>query len=112
MLYFRLPDDGHVGVELDEFRQARARLERAGYRLRPEIESWERFQRYRSEYAGRINALASYWACPPAQWIGDRSPLRQPIAHDGHPVPHPSPPTTTPSIPTPQSRANQSGGRN
>jgi hypothetical protein len=89
VLYFRLPDEAQVGVELDEFRQARSRLEHAGYQLRPEAESWEAFQRYRSEYAGRINALASYWATPPAQWIGDRSPLKHRVQHDGHPVPQP-----------------------
>lgn len=81
VMYFRLPDEPRVGVELDEFRQARARLERAGWRLRPEDESWEAFQRLRSEYAGRIGALAEYWASPPAQWIGDRSPLKYRVAH-------------------------------
>ena len=79
LMYFRLPDERQVGVEFDEFRQARARLEHAGWRLRPETESWEAFQQLRSEYAGRINALASYWASPPAQWIGDRSPLKHPV---------------------------------
>lgn len=81
VVYFRLPDERQIGVELDEFRQARARLERAGWRLRPETQSWEAFQRLRSEYAGRINALASYWATPPAQWIGDRSPLKHPVPY-------------------------------
>jgi hypothetical protein len=87
VLYFGLPDRHEAGVELDEYRQARARLERAGYALRPEAEAWEAFQRYRSEYAGRVNSLASYWASPPALWIGDRSPLKQAARHDGHPAP-------------------------
>jgi hypothetical protein len=81
VMYFHLPDQRQVGVELDEFRQARARLERAGWRLRPEEPSWEAFQRIRSEYAGRVNALAEYWASPPAQWIGDRSPLKHMVSH-------------------------------
>jgi len=72
-----------VGVEFDEFRQARHRLAKVGYRLRPEAEAWDAFRRYRSEYAGRINSLAIFWACPPGQWIGDRSPLRQRERHDG-----------------------------
>lgn len=93
VLFFRLPDVREVGVELHEFRQARVRLADAGYRLRAETESWEAFQRYRSEYAGRVNALALYWACPPAQWIGDRSPLKQRAEHDGHPHPTPTPET-------------------
>ena len=85
VLYFRLPDEHQTGVEIEEFREARARLERAGWRLRPEAESWVAFQRLRSEYAGRINALAGYWASPPAQWIGDRSPLKHPLPHHDSP---------------------------
>jgi hypothetical protein len=73
--YFRLDDEHYVGVELEEFREARRRLARAGWRLRPEEESWAAFQRLRSEYAGRVNAMARRWASPPAQWIGDRSVL-------------------------------------
>ena len=38
----------------------------------------------RAEYALRINSLATYWASPPAQWIGDRSPLKYRARHDGH----------------------------
>jgi hypothetical protein len=85
VMYFRLPDERQIGVEIEEFREARARLERAGWRLRPEAESWVAFQRLRSEYAGRINALAGYWASPPAQWIGDRSPLKHPLPHHDSP---------------------------
>ena len=74
--YFELDGEHLVGVELEEYRQARERLVKAGYALRAEPEAWEMFQRLRSEYAGRVNALASYWASPPALWIGDRSPLK------------------------------------
>jgi hypothetical protein len=74
--YFDLDYDREAGVELEEFRTARERLAAAGYRLRGEDASWADFQRMRADYAGRINALARYWASPPAQWIGDRSPLR------------------------------------
>jgi len=84
VISFRLDGERYVGVELDEYREARARLARVGYALRPEAEAWEAFQRLRSEYAGRVNALAGYWASPPAQWIGDRSPLKLRPAHDGH----------------------------
>jgi hypothetical protein len=78
---FRLEADSEVGVEREEFDAARRRLERAGYRLRDADQSWADFARLRSEYAGRVNALAHYWASPPAQWIGDRSPLRFPRLH-------------------------------
>jgi hypothetical protein len=81
VLYFDLDGEHVVGVEIDEFRQARLRLTKAGYSLRPEAEAWEAFQRLRSQYAGRVNALATYWASPPAQWIGDRSPLRYRSPH-------------------------------
>jgi len=78
---FRLNAEPDVGVERAEFDEARSRLEAAGFRLRDADESWASFARLRAEYAGRVNALARYWATPPAQWIGDRSPLRSPRAH-------------------------------
>jgi hypothetical protein len=74
--YFGLEDEHYVGVELYEFQEARRRLARAGWMLCDEEPSWEAFQRVRAEYAGRVNAMARYWASPPAQWIGDRSVLR------------------------------------
>jgi hypothetical protein len=84
--YFNLEDDHEVGVELEEFHQARERLSRAGYALRPETPAWQGFRRLRAEYAGRVNALARYWASPPAQWIGDRSPLRVHGRHEDQDV--------------------------
>ena len=88
VLYFGLDGDHTVGVELQEYRQARDRLAHAGYALRPEAEAWTMFQRIRSEYAGRVNALAEHWASPPAQWIGDRSPLKVRPQHNGRPPNH------------------------
>jgi hypothetical protein len=79
--YFRLPDQPEVGVEREEFDEARRRLQRAGFQLRDADQSWVRFSRMRMEYAGRVNALARHWATPPAQWIGDRSPLKYPQLH-------------------------------
>jgi hypothetical protein len=81
VFYFRLTDQREVGVERAEFDEARRRLANAGFRLRDADESWANFSHLRSEYAGRVNALARYWASPPAQWIGDRSPLRSPRLH-------------------------------
>jgi hypothetical protein len=83
--YFHLPSDSDVGVERAEFDEARRRLERAGFALEDADRSWENFARLRQDYAGRVNALALHWATPPAQWIGDRSPLKHPRLHE--PVP-------------------------
>jgi hypothetical protein len=79
--YFRLQDEVDVGVERSEFDEACRRLAFAGFRMRDPDEAWDAFSRQRSEYAGRVNALARNWATPPAQWIGDRSPLRYPRLH-------------------------------
>jgi Ion channel len=73
---FRLPDEAEVGVEREEFEDARRRLGDAGYMLTPSDPAWEKFSRIRKRYAFRLNALAQYWATPPAQWIGDRTILR------------------------------------
>jgi hypothetical protein len=83
--YFDLPTEPEVGVERAEFDEARRRLERAGFILEDADRSWDNFVRLRLEYAGRVNALARYWATPPAQWIGDRSPLKHPRLHDPRP---------------------------
>jgi hypothetical protein len=79
--YFGLPDEPDVGVERSEFDEACARLARAGFTLHDADIAWMHFSQLRLEYAGRVNALARHWATPPAQWIGDRSPLRFPRAH-------------------------------
>jgi hypothetical protein len=81
VMYFRLPADQEVGVERAEFEEACHRLARAGFRIRESDEAWDAFSRMRAEYAGRVNALARFWATPPAQWIGDRSPLKFPMQH-------------------------------
>jgi hypothetical protein len=81
VIAFRLEAELEIGLERSEFDEARRRLEQAGYSLRDADESWMSFSRLRMEYAGRVNALARYWATPPAQWIGDRSPLRRPRRH-------------------------------
>lgn len=80
--YFQLPDpQGESYVDRAEFDEACRRLAAAGLALRPADEAWERFSHLRATYAGRVNALARYFASPPAQWIGDRSPLHVPRAH-------------------------------
>ncbi|HYK96878.1 MAG TPA: potassium channel family protein [Candidatus Acidoferrales bacterium] len=73
--YFRMPHEHGVGVERDEFDAARERLRAAGYRLRDPERAWIEFSELRANYAGDLNSMARFWAVPPAQWIGDRSPM-------------------------------------
>ncbi|GAC1314996.1 MAG: hypothetical protein NVSMB2_05470 [Chloroflexota bacterium] len=82
---FHLAAQPEIGVERSEFDAVLLRLRAAGYALRDADESWANFARSRAEYAGRVNALARYWATPPAQWIGDRSPLKFPRVHTPQP---------------------------
>ncbi len=84
--YFGFPDVHAPGVERFEFDQARDRLAAAGYRLREAELAWSLFVELRSLYAVRLNALATYWVSPPAQWIGDRSIARH---HENGTEPHP-----------------------
>ena len=75
--FFRSDPPGTAGVERAEFDEARRRLAAAGYALTVDADgSWIEFERRRSAYASRLNALARYLAVPPAQWIGDRSDIR------------------------------------
>jgi len=75
--FFHSTGPGAVGVERSEFDEARRRLGSAGYTLTLDTDaSWVAFERRRSAYAERLNALATYLAVPPAQWIGDRSEIR------------------------------------
>ncbi len=82
--YFGLEHDHEVGVEREEFVEARARLADAGYRLADEESSWRAFTETRAAYAGSLNALARQWAVPPSLWIGDRSYL--PHRHVAEPL--------------------------
>jgi len=79
------PGTPDAGVERGEFAAARRRLEKAGFALRPEDESWELFAHHRAVYASQLNALARHFATPPSQWIGDRSSLSFASHHDAHP---------------------------
>lgn len=48
-------------------------LERAGFALTDEDESWEKFRRERATYAASLNEHSKHFVAPPAQWVGDRS---------------------------------------
>lgn len=63
---------GGSAVDREQFQQVYGRLERAGYELEPEREAWHRFERARGSYAGRLEALAEYWATPATLWDGPK----------------------------------------
>ncbi len=73
--HFNLKNDGQLMVERREYDRARERLAAAGFRLQEAEKAWISFSELRREYAAPLNAMAKYWAIPPAQWIGDRSIL-------------------------------------
>ncbi len=57
-------------VESGSFREVYDRLATAGYELEGFDESWRHFRRIRATYAGRLAALAAYWATPAQSWVG------------------------------------------
>ncbi len=71
--FFGVEESREVGVERQEYEEARSTLGAAGYRLRDADLAWRDFSALRTGYAGALNALAQYWAVPPARWVGDRS---------------------------------------
>ncbi len=62
-------------VERGEFEAARRRLQKAGYEVCADEQSWLDFARHRAIYARSLNELAKHFATPPSQWIGDRSSI-------------------------------------
>jgi hypothetical protein len=73
--YFGITPERDAGVDLREFDAARERLAHAGFELGDRDESWRRFRALRGSYAMQLNAMAKFWAIPPAYWIGDRSAI-------------------------------------
>jgi hypothetical protein len=69
---FGLQGNGSV-VDRGEFDEAYARLSRAGYELEETDRAWRNFERSRRTYAGRLEALAAYWATPATVWIGEKA---------------------------------------
>gem|GEM_PF-245103 len=75
--YFNLPPSDEIGVERHEFDLAFERLAAAGVPLVSDRDrAWELFSETRRTYAGALNAMARWWRIPPAQWVGDRSSLK------------------------------------
>jgi Ion channel len=73
-------------VDRAEFDAVYERLRAAGYRLGDLDASWRRFERGRSTYAGRLEALAGYWAAPATVWIDERADDAA-VAHATHEAP-------------------------
>jgi hypothetical protein len=64
-----LAGDGSA-VDQAQFGEVYRRLEAAGYDLQPEAVAWRSFEHARATYAGRLEALAAYWATPATLWVG------------------------------------------
>jgi hypothetical protein len=63
-----LKGDGS-GVDREQFVAAYERLAAAGYAVADVDQAWHAFERARSTYAGRLDAMAAYWATPATAWI-------------------------------------------
>jgi hypothetical protein len=63
-----LKGDGSA-VDHDEFALVYAKLAKAGYELEPEAQAWHAFERERASYAGRLLAMANYWATAAPVWV-------------------------------------------
>jgi hypothetical protein len=68
-----------TSLDRSAFDAACDRLAEAGYSLEPRDPAWEAFEAARATYAQRLEAMATYWATPATQWLGDPVTLRQPL---------------------------------
>lgn len=73
--FYDLDQPTDAGIERAEFVAVYERLAALGAPMHPEEHAWQRFASVRATYAGPVNAIAQYLRIPPAQWIGDRSPI-------------------------------------
>ncbi len=76
------PIEAGVGLDRAAFDEACIRLARAGYRLTPDDRAWQAFQAKRFGYAGRLEAMAAYWATPTNSWLHSDGSLRSPAHVD------------------------------
>ena len=86
------PDGGTLaaesGVDRAAFDEAWGRLRAAGYELAPPDESWQAFEAARTVYAGRLEAMAGYWATPTNSWL-DSAAVPRSAAHTDEPATEP-----------------------
>jgi len=71
--YFRYTSSKEPLVDHAEFKQAIARLKKAGYKVKPLDEAWTSFSHHRGKYASQLIQMAHRLAIIPAEWIGDRT---------------------------------------
>jgi hypothetical protein len=76
------PEGGAIsvesGVDRAAFEEAWHRLQAAGYDLEPAAQSWQQFEAARTVYAGRLEAMARYWATPTNSWLDSAAIPRSP----------------------------------
>jgi hypothetical protein len=77
----------HPSLGRDAFDEAYARLGAAGYDLVPVEAAWRAFEADRAEYAGRLNAMAAYWATPANSWLDPSEALTSPAHMRSDPEP-------------------------
>ena len=66
-------------LDRSAFEAACYRLAEAGYHLVPPDVAWPALEAARATYSVRLEAMATYWAMPGTQWLGDPVTLRQPL---------------------------------
>jgi hypothetical protein len=71
-----------TGLDRAAFDDACGRLARAGYDLVPADDAWQQFEAARTAYAGRLEAVAAYWATPTNSWLEPGASLRSPVHID------------------------------
>jgi hypothetical protein len=95
--YFGYRAENGSIVDESQFDEAYRRLEAAGYSLEPAETAWPAFERARTNYASRLEFLASYWATSAPVWIAERVSLASAV-HQLAAAPHEHP--VTPPIPS------------
>jgi hypothetical protein len=69
---------GSGDLDRRAFGEAYRRLGSVGYDLVPVDAAWRAFESARAEYAGRLNAMAAYWATPANSWLDPSTALTSP----------------------------------
>ncbi len=68
-----------TSLDRSAFEAACDRLEQCGYVLAPRDAAWVALQTARATYSAPLVGMATYWATPAAQWLGDPVALHQPL---------------------------------
>jgi hypothetical protein len=71
--YFRFTSSNEPLVRRADFDEAVARLNDAGYNVRPSDDAWKIFSKLRSRFASPVGQMADRLAIAQANWIADRS---------------------------------------